>query len=236
VRLGTDKAELLDRGVPWLILLVAVGCAPKVAPTNLVGETAPSTAAAASAAAPAPPTAEVDVVQDSAGLTITEHVRVTDDVRTDYDAAVRLLEQERYPSGIALLLTVTDRAPGVTAAHLALGVAYARTGDLDRAEASLQAALQLNPRHPAAHNELGLVQRRRGEFEASRASYEAALAELPDYHWAHRNLGILCDLYLGDPACALEHYEAYRRLAPEDAEVGKWIADLRARTGREETP
>jgi Flp pilus assembly protein TadD len=147
-----------------------------------------------------------------------------------------MLEEERYEPGIALLVKVTEEAPDVTAAHIDLGIAYARIGELDQAEASLQMALQLNPRHPAAYNELGLVQRRKGQFAASRASYEAALAEFADFHYAHRNLAILCDLYLGDSACALAHYESYARLVPDDAETVKWITDLRNRAGQQESP
>jgi tetratricopeptide (TPR) repeat protein len=207
-------------GLAWLALLLAVDVHASAVENERVERRA----------------ARIDVEQDAGGFIITQRVRVSADVRADYAAAVRMLEQERYEPGIALLLRVTEEAPDVTSAHIDLGIAYARIGDLDHAEASLRTALELNPRHPAAHNELGLVQRRKGRFSESRASYEAALAEFADFHFAHRNLAILCDLYLGESACALAHYESYVRLVPDDAETEKWIADLRNRAGRQETP
>lgn len=222
--------QAIGRGLPWLALLLAVGCSTVPRPPVTEGEPPPATAAGGL------PATGVDVAPDGGGFTVAQSVDVPDEVRADYQEAVRLLAEARYEPGIALLLEVVQRAPDVTAAHIDLGIAYARTGDLDRAEASLQKALELNPHHPAAYNELGLVQRRRGEFADSRDSYEAALAQFADFHYAHRNLGILCDLYLGDYACALEHYEAYNRIVPDDAEVVKWIADLRNRAGQGENP
>ena len=137
------------------------------------------------------------------------------------------MKEERYEPGIALLLKLTEKMPALSAPQIALGFAYAHNGDLDHAEASLTKALESDPKQPVAYNELGMVERRKAQFAKARTSYEAALAQSADFQYAHRNLAILCDLYLGDSVCALEHYEAYSRLAPNDNEVAKWIADLR---------
>ena len=203
-------------------------CTARIAAVVLAAAcTMPALAAKRADRAPA-----VELTKDATGFTITQEVRVSGDLRADYDSATRLLQQQKYAEGIALLVKVTEGAPTAIAPHVDLGIAYSRTGDLDRAEASLQQALQIDANHPIANNELGMVYRKKGRFADARAAYEKALAVYPTFHYAHRNLGVLCDLYLQDLDCAMQHYEAYRQAVPDDQDAVKWIADLHNRTGR----
>lgn len=169
--------------------------------------------------------------RDASGFSITETTRVPAGARADFDAANEALARGELDRAIALLEDLTHRAPQLTPPRINLGIALARKGDLAAAETALRAALAQNPKHPVARNELGIVKRRMGRFGEAREAFEAALATHPDFHPARRNLAILCDLYLSDPRCALEHYELYRAAVPGDEKVEMWLADLRNRVG-----
>ena len=170
-----------------------------------------------------------EIQTDETGFTITEQLRISGEARADYQAALQVLRQERYEQGIAMLLDIVDIAPEITAPYIGLGIAYGKTGDLTAAEEALLNALALAPDHPIAHNELGIVYRMTGRFDEARTSYEQALSVYPGFHYARRNLGVLCDLYLADMNCALEHYEAYLSAVDDDPEVAIWVTDIRNR-------
>ncbi len=170
-----------------------------------------------------------EIETDETGFTITEQLRISGEARADYQAAIQVLREERFEQGIEMLREIIEIAPDITAPYIGLGIAYRQIGDLEAAEEALLEALALAPDHPIAHNEIGIVYRSSGRFDAARASYEQALAVHPGFHYARRNLGVLCDLYLADMPCALEHYEAYLQAVAEDPEVTIWVTDIRNR-------
>ncbi len=99
----------------------------------------------------------------------------------------------------------------------------------------LEAALAANPANAPALNRLGYGNRKLGRFQAAKGAYESAIVTDPNFSDAERNLGILLDLYLGDPAAALPHYERYQALTSgADTEVAGWVKELQARLGQTE--
>ena len=85
------------------------------------------------------------------------------------------------------------------------------------------------PDSAVAWNELGILRRRAGHFPDADEAYLRALGADQNYALAHRNRGILMDLYMGQPAEALQHYRRYVEIAGADDEVDAWIAELELR-------
>ena len=166
------------------------------------------------------------------GFVITEVPKMDQESRKNFERSVAMLNEQDYGQAVDLLEKVIEQSPGVTAPYINIAIAYTHLGKLEKAEAHLKTALSLVPAHPVACNEYGLLCRKTGRFAEARAVYEKSITSFPDYYPLHRNLGILCDLYLDDLACALEHYQIYSEARPDDKQVKLWIADLRARLGR----
>jgi Flp pilus assembly protein TadD len=112
-----------------------------------------------------------------------------------------------------------------------LGLLLRGAGQLEPAKAAFSQATERQPASAVAWDELGVTLRQMGQFTEARTAYEHAIAADDSYALAHRNIAVLLDLYLGEPALALDEMEKYRSLSGEGKPVTGWIAELRTRTG-----
>ena len=199
------------RRLPALLLLVGVVSSFAIACTGGTGGT---------------------LVRTDDGFRLTESGGVGLGERARFREALDSLAGDDLDAAIAALEASAEALPERATPRVNLAIALRRAERFEDAERALLQAIELHPRHVVAHNELGLVYRKLGRLEASRESYERAIALYSDFHPAHRNLGILCDLFLDDTRCALDHYRRYQEIVPEDPQVAIWIADLELRASQ----
>ncbi len=162
----------------------------------------------------------------------TSRLDIDSDVERDFKNAVLLMQQENYMQAIAVFNAVIEREKRLPAPYVNVAIAHNKLGEIKAAEENLISALKLDIGHPVANNELGLLYRKKGKFKAARTAYENAIKEHPEYLPAIKNLGVLCDLYMHDFDCALQQFEDYLELKPDDKTVAIWVADVKRRIGK----
>jgi tetratricopeptide (TPR) repeat protein len=140
-------------------------------------------------------------------------VDVSPALRERYHQAIEAMKTGQWPVAIDGLESITRDAPALSGPYLNLGIAYAQTGEREKAMTALQASLARKPDNPVAYNQLGILYRQAGRFADARDMYHKALEADPTCADAEWNLGVLNDFYLQQPAEAQRHYERYRQLA-----------------------
>ncbi len=153
-------------------------------------------------------------------------------VKSSYAALAKLLPARFGKTELPVAWNETLPLTPEAATAYQRGAQLRGQGKLEEAEAAFAQAVQASPGSVAALNELALTQRERGNFTAAADSYARALAIDPTFAPVQRNLGVLRDLYLEDPAGALEAFEQYKALTGEDRPVSSWIADVKQRAGK----
>lgn len=212
-------------------LSLFAGCA--TAGKARVEPAGPKPAVAAAQPTPSLPTGPsvVHFTNGREGFVITQSSGLGAQSRADFDRASAMIREGKYDKAIELLEKVIAQSPEMTAPHINVAIAYRQINKPEQAEQHLKKALESIPGHPVASNEYGLMLRKAGRFAESRRIYEKSLTLFPEYYPIHKNLGILCDLYLKDAACAVEHYEFYGKAMSKDQQVKLWLADLQSRSG-----
>ena len=158
-----------------------------------------------------------------------QHPEVPAEAQTLFEQAVAVMASGDFVEAELRLKEFLLQYPAYPGAHVNLAIIHGQNGNEKAAQASVDAALALDPNHPAALNQQGMLLRRNGKFIEAEAAYMKAVTASPDYALAHYNLGVLNELYLQRLDVALQHFEIYQGLVGNDAQVEKWITDLTRR-------
>ena len=223
------SAERLSLGltaVAAAALLAGCGSVSLQSRDAAQGASASAAAQAASAAASAPKS----LASVFSGPAPASTGPIAPATQRAYDDALALMRAGHLADAERGFRALTQSNPELAGPHANLGLIARSAGRLPEAVSELEKATTLAPGHAVAWDQLGLTYRQAGEFAKARDAYEHALAINPDYATAVLNLGVLDDLYLAEPAKALELYTRYLALVPGgDPAVSKWQADVRRR-------
>lgn len=163
---------------------------------------------------------------------LTPPVEVPERALASYAQALNAMYAENWFQAEVEFEQLIVEYPAYPGPYVNLAILYRRDNRVVDAESALNQALAIAPDHPAANSELGVIYRERGDLDEAESAYRRAIEGDPGYALAHYNLGVLYDLYFKREADALEHYERYLSLSAEpDAEVQRWVVDLRRRLG-----
>ena len=142
-------------------------------------------------------------------------------VEAHYNLGCLWLEQGRLDSAKSEFTSFTSLRRGSVDGWLKLGAAELRTSrqggaaralELAAAEQSYGQALRLAPQNPDALNGLGLIQLQRNRPREASLFFSHALKQQPDYAPALLNLAVVSQVYLNNPALALQKYREYLAL------------------------
>ena len=160
-----------------------------------------------------------------------EIVDLDSDIEDMFDEALVFLKAKKYDKAIQLLEQLIKLEIRVPTPYINLAMAYELKDDRKKAEEYLLEAVKVDLAHPVANNQLGMLYRKMGRFDEAKKAYANALTRNPDYLPVLKNLGILCELYMRDLPCALQQYEHYLDLRPDDKTMKIWVSDLSRRAG-----
>src|ERR1035438_7724223 len=102
-----------------------------------------------------------------------------------YDCAVALVQRGRFPAAIDLLEKLTAESPQNLKALNLLGIALSGAGNLEKANARFEQALQADPAFLPALENLSINEFALGHADQAKAGLETVLKNSPNDEVAH---------------------------------------------------
>ncbi|MDY6974117.1 MAG: tetratricopeptide repeat protein [Thermodesulfobacteriota bacterium] len=141
------------------------------------------------------------------------------------------VQARHWNNSIALFEHAVDVTPRNHVAHVNLGLALTRKGNLEEAGIHYAEAIRLKPGLPKPRYNLATVLARQGRFDEAIAQFSEALRIKPDYAEAHLNLGVAFEQQ-GRLSDAVFHFSEALRIRPDYARAHLNLAVGLERQGR----
>lgn len=182
---------------------------------------------------------ELSPTPDEAALSVRAARALTDlfrgvpaDAREDLSQALGFLDGDAPGLALRPLERLTQRLPGLSAAHALLGLAALRLDEGARAVAELSRASELSPESPQPHVYLAELYAAKERGEQAAAEYGLALERNPLDVATLRRLGTLQLDGLSRPQDAVEPLARAAALLPGDDDVRLLLARAQLRGGK----
>ena len=218
----------ISRLLSLLIITGLSGCSA----VQLATRAEPQAGAELASAQVDPLAREVARLQALPNLYVQGKVEVDAQLLAAFDEALLLKQAGKYDQATQAFRRLSEQAPSLSGPWVQLAdITLLQQGEspqaLSAAVALYQQAIALNSHNVSARNKLARVLRKQGHFDQALRQYQQALQSWPGFAEAYLNMGIVFELYLGERAKALQHYELYQGFqAQPDRQIQGWIMDL----------
>jgi tetratricopeptide (TPR) repeat protein len=146
-----------------------------------------------------------------------------------YKDAIIALNKNELAKAKELFIQMTEHQPNIAGSWANLALIEIKQNNFPQAEIYAKTALEKNPKMPQALNLLGYLAQKKGKINVAKSFYMQAISNQSDYSLAHYNLALLYDVYLGDIAKAIKHYQLYLAYnTQKDVTTESWLEGLKA--------
>lgn len=152
--------------------------------------------------------------------------------RQSFDEALAQLASGEPKTAEKVLTQLRSARTDVAEIWLNLALSQYQQADYDKTAATLRTMQERFEDIAEPYNLAGLVAVEQGDFKQAEKYYSQAIDLKPTYSNALFNMALLQDVYLQNIASAVEYYERYLALVPDDADTKNWAAGLKMSLNR----